>query len=84
MSNKYYRVNHNCVKEIMSSSEVSFLQQSGSYVKVLRRARPEELEASAIKTNSQSAKNYLCHCGHWLSSIEYNSGKCPTCNKVIP
>ena len=33
--------------------------------------------------NKQSTPNYLCKCGHWLSTIEYNSGKCPSCRKLL-
>ena len=43
MAKKYYRVTHNGAKEIMAGAEVALLQQSGSSIKILRKARPEEL-----------------------------------------
>lgn len=53
---KYHRVSYNCVKQIMSGSEVSLLQQSGGNVKILRRATDEEVAAYTNVQNGHIAQ----------------------------
>jgi len=40
---KYYRVSYHQEKSIMSGREIDLLRCSGARVKVLRRAKPEEV-----------------------------------------
>lgn len=71
---KYYRVSHNGVKKIMPANEVSVLQQSGSKIKILRRATQEEYINQGeicihINSRIDSLGNTVCaNCGvilHW-------------------
>jgi hypothetical protein len=44
-SQRMFLVNHNGQKEIMPGSDIAVLQQSGSKIKIIRPARPEEIKS---------------------------------------